>query len=99
MDMHVDATGSDNLAFAGDHLRSGSDNYVDVGLHIGIAGFADDGNTPVLDADIGLHDAPVVENQGVGDHRINRALAARTLRLTHAVADDFPASELQLLAI
>src|SRR5262249_38658055 len=49
VDMHVDAAGSDNLAFGGDHLGSRSDNYVDVGLHIGIACFACGGNTPILD--------------------------------------------------
>ncbi len=48
---------------------------------------------------IGLYDSPVIENQRVGDDRINRALAAGALRLTHAIADDFPAAELHLLAI
>src|SRR5260370_23300461 len=99
MDMRVDATGGDNPTFAGDRLGSRSDDYVDVRLHVGIAGFAYGGNTPVLDADIGFDNSPVIENERVGDDRITRALAAGTLRLTHAVADDFPASELHLLAI
>src|SRR5258707_6520315 len=99
MDMRVDAAGGDNPAFAGDRLGSRSDHYVDVRLHIGIAGFAYGGNTPVLDADISLHNSPVIENERVGDDRINRTLAAGKLRLTHAVADDFSASELHLLAI
>src|ERR1700751_6483379 len=99
--MHVrgDATGSYNIAFAGDHLGSRAYNYVNVRLHIGIAGFADGGNAPVLNADIGLHNSPVIENERVGDNFINRALAAGTLRLTHAVADHFSASEFHLLAI
>ncbi len=62
MDMRVDAAGSDNPTFAGDRLGSRSDDYVDVRLHIGIAGFAYGGNAPVLDADIGLHNSPVIEN-------------------------------------
>src|SRR5229473_5679649 len=99
MDMYVDATSSDNLTFAGDHLGSRSYYYGDVGLHIGITSFAQGGNASVPNCNIGLHNSPVIENQRVGDDRINRALSAGTLRLTHAVADDFPASELHLLAI
>src|SRR5258707_9050236 len=91
MDMRVDAAGGDNPAFAGDRLGSRSDDYVDVRLHIGIAGFAYGGNTPVLDADIGFDNSPVIENERVGNDRINRALAAGTLRLTPALAGDFSA--------
>src|SRR6516162_8718501 len=97
--MHVDAAGRDNLTLAGDHLGSRSENDVDVRLHIGIARLAYGGNAPVLDTDVGLHNPPVIENERVGDDGINRALAAGSLRLAHAVADDFPATELHLLAI
>src|SRR5262245_17885793 len=97
--MRVDAAGSDNAPFACDHLGSGSDNYFDVRLHIGIASLAYCSNTPILNGNIGLRNSPVVENQRVGDDGIDRAPAAGTLRLPHAVADDFPASKLHLLAI
>src|SRR5262245_55530374 len=97
--MRVDPAGSDNAAFACDHLGSRSDNYFDVRLHIGIASLAYCSNTPIPNGNIGLRNSPVVENQRVGDDGIDRALAAGTLRLTHAVADHFPASELHLLAI
>src|SRR5262244_2990128 len=97
--MHIDAAGSDDLTFARNYLSSWSNNYVDVGLHIGIASFADRCNTAVLDGDIAFHNSPVIQDQRVGDDRINRALTAGTLRLAHAVADDFSASELDLLAI
>src|SRR5258708_7536890 len=99
MYMHVDTAGRHNLTFARDHLGSRPDNDVDVRLHVRITGFPDSGNQPVLDADIGLNDPPVIENQRVSDHRIERALAAGTLRLAHAIPDHFPASELHLLAI
>src|SRR5580704_2951150 len=99
MDMHIDTAGGDDLPFAGDHLRSRSDNYVDVRLHIRIASFAYGGDTPVFDGNVGFHNSPVIKNQRVGDDSIHRALAAGTLRLTHAVTDDFPTSELHLLAI
>src|SRR4029077_2228494 len=41
----------------------------------------------------------MIKNQGVGDNCINRSLAARTLRLSHAITNDFPAAELHLLTI
>ena len=40
----------------------------------GIAGLADGGDAAVLEADVGLDDAPVVEDQRVGDHGVDRAL-------------------------
>src|SRR5581483_8099131 len=53
----------------------------------------------VADADVGLHDAPVVHDDRVGDHRVERGLGARRARrLPHAVADDLAAAELRLLA-
>src|SRR5262245_20700026 len=97
--MRVDTTGSDDAAFPGDHLGTRTDNYGDMRLHIGIASLAYGGNTAVLDGDIGLHDSPVINDQRVGDDGVDCALAAGTLRLTHAVADHFPASELDFLAI
>src|SRR5262249_40935056 len=81
MNMDVDAPGSDDLTFACDYLGSRSDDYVDFWLDVGIAGLADRGDPPVFDADIGLHNSPVVKNDGVGDDRVNRAFATGTLRL------------------
>ena len=53
----------------------------------------------VLDADVGLDDAPVVEDQRVGDDGVDRALLVGDLALAHAVADHLAAAELHLLAI
>src|SRR6266566_1052684 len=97
--MRIDAAGCDNLAFASDHFGCGPYDYGDVRLHVRIASLPYGCNMAVFDRDIGFHDSPMIENQGVGDDGINRALAAGTLRLTHPVADDFPASELHLLAV
>ena len=47
---------------------------VDARLDVGIAGLADRGDAAVLDADIGLDDAPVVDDQRVGDDGVDRAL-------------------------
>src|SRR5215471_5046435 len=99
MDVNVDAASSHNLTLSGDHLCSRPDNNIDVGLHVGIASLADSGNPTILNADIGLRHPPVVENQCVGDHRVHRAIAARTLRLTHPVTDHLAASELHFFAV
>ncbi len=99
MDMHVDAARSDDLALARDRLRARPDDNVDARLHIRIARLADGGDAPVLDADIGLDDPPMIQDQRVGDDGIDRTLAPRRLALAHAVADHLAAAELHLLAV
>src|SRR6266436_7268189 len=97
--MGVDTPRGDDLAFSCDDLGTRSDDYIDVGLHIGIAGLPDPCDEPILDSDVRLHDPPMIKNQSVGNNCINRSLAARTLRLSHAITNDFPAAELHLLTI
>ncbi|MNH01122.1 hypothetical protein D3C79_603320 [compost metagenome] len=96
--MRVDAASGDDLAFGGDHLGARPHRQGHPRLHIGVAGLADADDAPVLDADIGLDDAPVVDDQRVGQHQVQR-LAGEHLALAHAVADDLAAAELDLLAI
>ena len=52
-----------DAAFAGDDLGARADHDVDAGLDVGVAGLADRRDAAVLDADVGLDDAPVVEDQ------------------------------------
>ena len=99
MDVAVDAAGGDYFPLAGDHLGARADDYVDPGLDVGVAGLADGVDAPAADADIGLDDAPVVEDDRVGDDGIDGALGAGTLRLPHAVADHLAAAELYFLAV
>ena len=49
---------------------------VDAGLDVGIAGLADARDAPVLDADVGLDDAPVIEDERIGDDRVGAPSAA-----------------------
>ncbi len=53
----------------------------------------------VAQADIGLDDAGVVDDQRVGDDGVDGTLRARGLALPHAVADHLAAAELHLLAV
>ncbi len=99
MDVGVEAAGGEDFSLAGDDLGAGADDDGDAGLDVGIAGLADGGDAAVLEADVGLDDAPVIEDQRVGDDGVDRALPVGDLRLPHAVADHLAAAELHLLAI
>lgn len=65
MDVGVDAAGGEDGLLTGNGFRAGTDDDVNARLHIGIAGLADAADAAVLDADIGLDDAPVVEDQAL----------------------------------
>ena len=94
----VDTAGGQDLALARDDVGAGSDDDGDAGLDVGIAGLADPADAAVLHADIGLHDAPVVEDDRIGDHQVGH-LGGHGLALAHAVADDLAATEGHLVAI
>ncbi|ENN89866.1 hypothetical protein RHSP_80284 [Rhizobium freirei PRF 81] len=97
--MAIHAAGGDDLALACDHLRARPDDDVDIRLHIRIAGLADCDDAAVLQADIRLHNPPMVEDQRIGDDGVDSSVRARHLALPHAIANDLAAAELHLLAI
>ena len=99
MDVGVEAAGGEDLALARDHFGAGPDDDGDAGLDVRIAGLADGRDEPVLQADVGLDDPPVVEDDGVGDDGVDGAARVGRLRLPHAVADHLAAAELHLLAV
>ncbi|MDT4835700.1 hypothetical protein FQZ97_693740 [compost metagenome] len=99
VDVAVDATGCDDVAFAADHFGARADDDVHAGHGVGVAGLADGHDAAVLQADVGLDDAPVVDDHRVGHHRVHRTLGARALALRHAVADGLAATELDLFAV
>ena len=74
MDMAVEAAGGEDLAFARDDIGARPDDDGHAGLDIGIAGLADGGDQAVLDGDVGFDNAPVIDDQRIGDDRIDRAL-------------------------
>ena len=98
VDVRVEPAGGDDHALARDDLGGRADDDVHPRLDVGVAGFADAADAPVLDADVGLDDAPVVDDQRVGDHRVGD-LGSPPLALAHAVADHLAAAELHLLAV
>jgi hypothetical protein len=50
-------------------------------------------------ADIGFDDAPMIEDQCIGDDGVDGALFVGDLALPHAVANDFAAAEFHLFAV
>ncbi len=98
VDVGVDAAGRHYHAFASDHFGRGADRDGHAGLDVGIAGLADRGDAAALDADVGLDDAPMVDDHRIGDHGVDH-LRMRALRLTHAVAYHLAAAELHFLAV
>ncbi len=98
MDVAVDAAWRDDHPLAGDDFRRGADHDVNAGLNVGIAGLADAADTAVLDADVGLDDAPVIDDQRVGDDSIG-AVFPVALTLPHPVADHLAAAEFHFLAV
>ena len=98
MNMRVDTASGENLAFACNDVGSRSDHDVDAGLNIGITGLADPRNTTILDTDIGFDDAPIVQNDDIGDNQID-SFGRGPLSLPHTVADDLAAAEGYFFAV
>ena len=98
VNMGIDPAGGDDFSFGGNHFRRGADGDGDVGLDVGVAGFADGEDPAVLHADIGLNDAPVIDDQRVGEHQVN-TVGGQHLSLAHPVADHFAAAEFDLFPV
>ncbi|VVN59610.1 hypothetical protein PS685_03171 [Pseudomonas fluorescens] len=98
VDMGVDAACGEDHAFAGDHFGAGADGDGDVGLDIRVAGLADGVDAPVLEAHIGFDDAPVIDNQRIGDQRVDH-FTGEQLALPHAVTNHLATAELHFFAV
>ena len=82
------------ISVDGPMTRSGRD-----AVHgVGVAGLAERDDPAVADADVGLDDAPVVEDDRAGDHQVGRALGPGGQRLAHRLADHLAAAEDRLVA-
>ena len=99
MNVRIDAAGREDVAFTGDRFGSWPHHDGHPFLGVGVACLPDSHDAAVLQADIRFDDAPPVENQGVGDHRVNGACGPGCLGLAHAVTNDFAAAEFHLIAV
>ena len=98
VDVGVDAPRSDDAPFGRDDLGRGTDGNGHAGLDVRIAGLSDGGDAAVLHADVGLDDAPVIDDQGIGQHQIHD-IGGQLLALPHAITDDLATPEFHFLAI
>eukprot|EP01022_Parablepharisma_sp_SALTPOND_P030350 TRINITY_DN760_c2_g1_i1.p2 TRINITY_DN760_c2_g1~~TRINITY_DN760_c2_g1_i1.p2 ORF type:complete len:1290 (-),score=479.69 TRINITY_DN760_c2_g1_i1:1065-4934(-) len=98
VDVAVDTAGGDDHAFARDDLGGAADGHRHAGLDVGIAGLADAGDAARLDADVRLDDAPVVDDERIGDDGVHH-VGVGALRLAHAIADHLAAAEFHFLAV
>jgi hypothetical protein len=71
---------------------------VDAVHRVGVARLAQRHDPAVPDADVGLDDPPVVEDDRARDHEVGRALGAGGPALTHRLADHLAPAEHRLLA-
>jgi hypothetical protein len=95
----VDATGGEDLAVAGEHLRARADDQlgVDAVHRVGVAGLAQGDDPLVPDVDVGLDDPPVVQHVGAGDHQVESALRPGGPAPAHELVDHLAAAEDGLL--
>ena len=95
MDVTVDRAGGEDSTVTSHDLRRRPDNEIRVHTvgRVGVTCSSDGRDAAVTNADIGFHDAPVVEDDCAGDHEIRSAFGAGIGRLTHRLADDFPAAK------
>lgn len=98
MNVGVNAASGEDFAFTGDNFGAGADDNGDVRLGVGVAGFADGGDSAVLQADVGFDDAPPIEYQGVGDDGVHHGVIS-PLALAHAIADDFASAKFYFVAV
>ena len=99
MDVAVNAAGSDDIAFATNDFSARANDDVHAGLHVGVARLANADDAPALQANIGLDNAPVINDEGVGHDAVNSALGAGFLRLRHAVANRLAATKLDFFTV
>ena len=78
MDVRIDSTGRNDLAFRRKHFGAGADlhSFRHAFHHVRIAGLADADDATIPDADIRLHDPPPVDDDRIRDDEVERALRA-----------------------
>ncbi len=96
--MGVDAARREDHAFPGDHFGAGADGHGHTGLDVRVASLADSVDAAVLEAHVSLDDAPVVDDQRVGDQRVDHFMGEQ-LALALAVTDHLAAAEFDLFAV
>src|SRR3954447_11285173 len=98
MDMRIDASRRDNQVLPSNDFCCGPDHNGDTGLDIWIAGLPNSNNASRLDADIGLNDSRVIDDDRIGNHCIDRIFRF-ALRLSHPVANYLAATKFYFFSV
>src|SRR4029450_8988158 len=87
--------------FPGDDFRGRTDLQArrDTVLNIGVAGFADRRDAAIANADVRLHNSPMIEDDRICDDEVRRARRTGGLRLPLTVTNDLAAAEHDLIAV
>ena len=107
VDVRVNATCCHDVAFAADDFGARANDDVNARLRIGVACFANGHNAAVFQTNVGLHNAPMVDDQCIGHDGVYRAARlwacagsiACALRLRHAVANGFTAAKFGFFSV
>jgi len=98
VDVGVDTARGEDHPLACNDFGTRADHDVYARLDIGITRLANGADAAVFEPDIGLHNAPVIDNQRIGNDRVGD-FGSDALALPHAVADDLAAAEFHLLTV
>lgn len=101
MNMRVETSGCDNLAFTSDDIGAGTDDQVWMdALHdVWVAGFSNTNDVTVLDTDIRFVNTRPVNHQSIGDDRIQGITVRTAASLSHSLAQRFTTTERALIPI
>lgn len=99
VDVGVHGSRGQDAPVAGEDLGGRPDDQfrVDAVHRVGVPGLPERDDPAVADPEVGLHDAPVVQDHGAGDDHVERAVRAGGARLPHRLADHLPAAEEHLV--
>ena len=76
MNVRIEAASGENQSFASNDFSSGADDRCRRPAECRDFLPCRWRDVSVLDADIRLHDAPIIDDQRIGDHGVDRALLA-----------------------
>src|SRR6516164_7192498 len=98
MNMGVNAARRHDHMLPSNDFGARSNDYRYPRLDVRISCLPDSGNTTALYSHIRFDNAPMIDDHGIRDHCIH-GVFARTLRLAHAITDNFAAPEFDLFSV
>ena len=102
MHVRINAAGGHNLPFARNHLGSRTNHHprCNAGHHIRVAGFPDANDPSAANADIGLDNSPMIQNDRAGDDQVEGFVGGgRAGGLPHSVSYDLSAAKFCFFAV